>query len=378
MELMHRYLDHDLDELEQQELILHLQECTDCAELFERLKQLSDELATLPKVTPAFSLVDAILPRLDEIDRQTAAKEGTAAKETAGPINRRSIPWTRRLRDQISWKLFGGVLAAGIVLGIFVMNEKHLVLIPSAGMKNSDPSTSSREMAASGRSADRVDTRSAAEPKKDLAANDGAKSLGAAPQINDAAKEVDSRQQSAKSGEPSRPNSTISGSSRSDAVSGTDQHKVSSPSGENGFGSGSDSAAGSADNAPDSKSDESAQTFAGPKQKNGGTGTSDQRFTTMLAPQDHNMMSPDGKLTAVIDALKVVVRNTETNESVFTSTYTWQDTDVITFLSWSADNKLTYQVKSGETIQTFVIDINAKTETKAADTGEGRTSETKK
>ncbi|UUZ86756.1 zf-HC2 domain-containing protein [Paenibacillus sp. P26] len=63
IELMQRYLDRDLDETEYSRMLGHLQQCPDCSELFERLVNLSQELESLPKVTPPYSLVDAILPQ---------------------------------------------------------------------------------------------------------------------------------------------------------------------------------------------------------------------------------------------------------------------------------------------------------------------------
>lgn len=71
-ELMQRQLDYDLDEHELTILMTHLGECKACQALFERLTLLSGSLEQLPRVTPSISIVDAILPELDAIDRQRA------------------------------------------------------------------------------------------------------------------------------------------------------------------------------------------------------------------------------------------------------------------------------------------------------------------
>ncbi|WP_068784890.1 anti-sigma factor family protein [Paenibacillus phocaensis] len=85
VEWMHRYLDHDLNEEETSLLFEHIRGCEECAETFALLNKLSAQLEELPKVVPNFSLVDAILPQLDEIDR--ARREGgSAAEETVLPI----------------------------------------------------------------------------------------------------------------------------------------------------------------------------------------------------------------------------------------------------------------------------------------------------
>ncbi len=49
MEFMQRQLDGDLDAKEEDELHAHLMHCLDCAQMFERLQRLSDELTQLPK-----------------------------------------------------------------------------------------------------------------------------------------------------------------------------------------------------------------------------------------------------------------------------------------------------------------------------------------
>ncbi|WP_036737205.1 anti-sigma factor family protein, partial [Paenibacillus zanthoxyli] len=73
MEWMHRYLDHDLSRDESLEMFRHIDGCPSCAELFERLNALSSELEQLPDISPPFSLVDSIMPKLEAIDRERAA-----------------------------------------------------------------------------------------------------------------------------------------------------------------------------------------------------------------------------------------------------------------------------------------------------------------
>jgi hypothetical protein len=113
-ELMQRHLDRELTPTEETVLRSHMLECPECAAMWERLELLNEELVQLPKVAPAISLVDAILPRLAEIDR-LAAGSGDHHESTV-LSNRRS--WFKR----IPWAAAGGVVAAGIVLGLFITN----------------------------------------------------------------------------------------------------------------------------------------------------------------------------------------------------------------------------------------------------------------
>lgn len=109
MDLMQRHLDNDLHEREQDELRDHLQECTSCAEMFERLNRLSDELVSLPKVVPPVSLVDSIMPRLEEIDRER--------KEEA------SVSFWRKLGNKVPYRMLGGVAAACVLIALMAVQR---------------------------------------------------------------------------------------------------------------------------------------------------------------------------------------------------------------------------------------------------------------
>lgn len=146
MELMQRQLDDDLEDGEIEVLMNHTRQCPDCAAMLERMKLLSAELTSLPKVVPSYSLVDAIMPellRIDEQQKQSAALQaagaimagngnGSASDEAALP--RRS----QRKRRWTSWSAFGGVVAAGIVAGIFLITYP-----PNIGLKDSANGNSS-------------------------------------------------------------------------------------------------------------------------------------------------------------------------------------------------------------------------------------------
>lgn len=137
IELMQRFLDRDLDETEYRRMLAHLNDCPECTELFERLVNVSHELELLPKVTPPYSLVDAILPKLaqlDEAEEQQAASGAVAlTRESAGGQERSAGPepeqkergWRFKLRGLISYPIAGGVLAAGLVIGFFIFQQQE-------------------------------------------------------------------------------------------------------------------------------------------------------------------------------------------------------------------------------------------------------------
>lgn len=135
MNLMQQSLDQDLTAEEELDMLAHLKQCPGCSDLYVRLKLLHEELAQLPKVKPAYSIVDAILPQLEEIplwnaDSAEGPETSAAAKENiiamppaANRTNRRGL---------ISWKIFSGVAVAGIIIGLILSNPNSLHLNKSA------------------------------------------------------------------------------------------------------------------------------------------------------------------------------------------------------------------------------------------------------
>jgi hypothetical protein len=123
MELMQRQLDDDLDESEKEVLMSHTRQCPDCAAMFERLQLLSAELTSLPKVIPSYSLVDAIMPQLERIElfgQPEPNAEPTSAVQTTESLPRRA----KRERRWPSMRIMSGVIAAGIVAGLFLVTYK--------------------------------------------------------------------------------------------------------------------------------------------------------------------------------------------------------------------------------------------------------------
>lgn len=99
MEYMQRHLDADLSEEENKMMQEHLEDCSSCAEMFERLNKLSEELVNLPKVSPPESIVDSILPRIEEIDLQmeceTQVHADKKAKRHQSSYKRRATRWMK-------------------------------------------------------------------------------------------------------------------------------------------------------------------------------------------------------------------------------------------------------------------------------------------
>jgi len=176
IEQMQRSLDEDLTSAEYEAMMRHLESCPECAEMFEKLKLLSRDLEQLPKVTPPYSIVDSILPQLERIEQEHA--EEAASAEPSGPLlpdNPFPKEWTelkgRPWRDRVAWRWVGGVVAAGLVVGMFVFHKP--VSTQNADMSLLEAEKQQAESAAAGVNTDiRSPDPAGGQAKPDQAVND--------------------------------------------------------------------------------------------------------------------------------------------------------------------------------------------------------------
>jgi hypothetical protein len=134
MEWMHRYLDHDLSQDEMIEMFRHIDSCSTCAEVFDRLSTLSKSLEQMPDVKPPFSLVDSILPKLEQLDRGVREEPVVARSEDPKivPFTRQSTHGKKSKGASIATRTGIGAAAAAVILlfAIFKMPES----MPGADM----------------------------------------------------------------------------------------------------------------------------------------------------------------------------------------------------------------------------------------------------
>ena len=148
IELMQRHLDGDLNSEEEKRMMHHLEACPECAAFKERLERIDRDLASLPKVTPPFSLVDAILPQLQQIDASIHSDRVHDNGEQAKPASRE---WTDRKRPRAWWMRVGGTVAAAAVLGVLIVNglSDELLRAPVAMTERSSGSSANSSAASS-------------------------------------------------------------------------------------------------------------------------------------------------------------------------------------------------------------------------------------
>lgn len=336
MELMQRQLDDDLDNNEIEVLMSHTRQCPDCAAMFERLQLLSAELTSLPKVMPSYSLVDAIMPQLERIELfnqqdsvQPAGLQETA--ETAEAAPRR----VKRERRWPSMRVMSGVIAAGIVAGLFLVTYKPGAMPDFAAIKFA--ADTSNNAAANSASEVPESASLRALTKDDESGSSEVRTETMATQDND-------RETTTK--EPAE----------------TMKNSISSTSDPDTSAGGGSSESGSVDESADIQ-DKDLAVDGGTNSSQGFAGDSvDEKYGIA---SESAVISPDGKYGAAADDFKVKVAAQTDQSLVFESP---RKNGELLNLVWSEDSsKLTYEVHvENGAIEKYEIDLSTLTEQKAA------------
>jgi hypothetical protein len=337
METMQRYLDEDLNPKEVASMREHMKQCASCAEMFERLNRLSEELVNLPKVEPPYSIVDSILPKLQEIDRQAPAGGSPAP---AAPLAER-----RRKRRNM-YRLIGGAAAAVIFIGAAVYQLPQFLSSNSAedasfaGSSNSsaaEDSSGSNEMSIM-MSAESTSSNAASE-QRSFDAEDQA----------DAAPDLPDKQALQKAAPPEKEIVDFGGKEEvpPSAGSGTDSR---SPEGEPRLEV----------DAPRAGLLQPPKNQAVPDDRVG------VRFYEQVLElaQSEAVPSPDNAFFAFVEHTDVgyqVVIAAENGERIYASPA--KQADGIRSLVWSETGaSLSYELVEGDSVQTFTIDVRTRTE----------------
>jgi hypothetical protein len=352
MEWMQRFVDQDLPQAELDILMSHIAQCPDCAASFEQLKQLSAELSSLPAVSPPFSIVDSILPKLAQIDAWQASTEGAYLPEKI-----------HSKKSFFSWKMGVGFVAAAIIFGLIAVN-----LSPTSKNDASD-------MLSATTAAKRAEERAAQIPNSG-AAQDNAitsatpTSATSSPEIPKATpaapKEPKVRVTSAPSATTQMDKSTEVAQQKSIApkqpkiTSGTSKNLV-KPEPTINAPLGNDvtnDAIKTYKIAPDIPSPTPAPVPNKDEKSKG----SMYSITTTEESSPLSLASEDGNYIGYVEHQTVLVR-TPDGSQIYTSTIQWNSADVIQLLKWEDDTHLSYEVtmEDGQ-LKRFVIDVILKTE----------------
>lgn len=386
IELMQRHLDDDLNNEEHKQMRDHLDACPECAEMMERLVQIDQDLGNLPKVTPSFSLVDAILPQLHQLDAElnkeaalprrddAAAMElvsDRSAAKPAGARARRLPPFYRSV-----WAKATGVAAAAAVLGVMMVNG----LSDSFPQDGAARSTSSPQ---SGAEQSRLMESAAADNAVPAAPEP--LMMEKAPKANE--EEIDG--EAAGSPEPSEtPTSNVQERMAAPEESGIGKvqpeataYDAEEARTEDQSRGGANSIAGTPDNGGRTESEPAVEsepvepeqepipaTREDPALQDGGG--MNFGFGIASVPETpeppESVASDDGAFTASVLTLEngesSVVLTDRAGETVFESANVWKEGDTIRLDAWSGA-MFTYTVYTEGEERSFRIDAEAGTET---------------
>ncbi|WP_068774324.1 anti-sigma factor [Paenibacillus sp. FJAT-26967] len=384
-ELMQRDLDGDLNDLERQRLTQHTQQCPECSAMLQRLRMLSRELENLPKVRPSFSIVDSILPQLEQLDQEL--KKG-GREEAAGlshihdrsPRSPQPLPWKRRITAAVSWKTVSGVVAASFVLGFFAFNTQGPVRSDAEGLlnpfgvseKSSEIGTSPLPDASSTAVSDQnSDKNKAAQSNTDTPAQTAAGSVKESPVPADNGVKAPDSRSSDKDADQSAgtPGSTSSDTKAANEASPGGSVTTPPPSSavtptppathDNGDKGISKNTGSQTTPAPTTGSTPVVGEADGGGQI--ATKEPDTDKGTPLTAQQNAGLSPDKKLTAAFDEGRLTIL-TAGGAPVYVSDKQWKETDAVKIVGWKGNDELTYQVTSGDQQQTFIVSLKTKQE----------------
>lgn len=372
MELMQRHLDGDLDHEEFERMTNHLENCPECAEMMQRLKQIDQDLANLPKVTPNFSLVDAILPKLMQIDAAAEPGADGVAPGAEPPIRSgpeagglpsggsaaRTAPWYARFKLM----QFGGAAAAAVILGVLIVNG-----LPERGADLINNSAQ-QESAASGASGGEAMLMSTAEESGAPASKNVGESSAAADSRADAPaapQQMKEAQDGPRESELAEPNARILAERSAPADEQAPQGNTATAN-EAGEVKEHDAPVGIAAVEPEEAPD-IAQ--APPADQGDSLYGITGGMSIMGEPETPGstadagavgMVSEDGVYSATVEQLpdgKLAVTVNEVNgRGNYTSANRWDPSAAVIELRAWQQSTLTYTVKTGETVRTFTID----------------------
>ncbi|MCR8645722.1 zf-HC2 domain-containing protein [Paenibacillus sp. N1-5-1-14] len=386
-EWIQRYVDNDLEQQEERELLAHTQNCHECAELLQRMKLLAFELDQLPKVNPRYSLVDAILPKLAELNENVNKREESAALVVDHVAAKKpSIPWTKRLSSYISWKLVGGVAVAGCAAIMLLWNEQTV----------QDPKLNQ----AASEVTDMLDTNANNTPVAQATVTPAGgqqeqASVAAPPNANESTVSPNPPQQEQQAGAAipdtgSPPKSEESPTAKPSPTPEEKNVKVSTIDNNKGTSQPKSTAKqqdadskrmssidpvspspGSNNADPSKKDDSNDVNLYSNKEVQGSANSSAVaprdlnilKFNSLITPTINNDIRIANRMyVAEIKDRKVSISMLTTGETVFASMRLWSELETVSPIGWVSENIFQYEVAQGNAIHIFSIDVNNKKE----------------
>ncbi|TCZ77039.1 hypothetical protein E0485_11245 [Paenibacillus albiflavus] len=363
IELMQRYVDHDLTEEEELQLVTHVRTCGQCASTFKKLKLLSAELEQLPEVKPRYSVVDTILPKLAEIDRQQQSEreESAAIVHTDSADQPYNNTRTRRFFTNISWKVTGSVAIAACAVMFFIMNGSTPSFNPETVNSLSAPVSDAAEPPVTDTTSNQAsspmstrgqesatDSPSAVEDKLDKPSTRTNPDDGLVPAPSPKEPEVSALTHQSKNTQ----------TDKRSAVNETPKEQ-----GSHGGIEPSDASNGGSEQSIDSLE---SGTYEGLSEDSGTKGLIGHQMTFKVTGENYlanrDLRTANAEYVAEVKDGKLTISTAAKNELVFTSLRQWSDTEEISSIVWVENNRLYYEVIDNQKVHGYVIDVVLKTE----------------
>lgn len=350
LDLMQRYVDMDLSMEEEQQLHDHMNHCSQCATAFARLKALSDALDQLPKVTPKYSIVDAILPKLAEYDIQMQEREeGAALDQPAVPTHQDSR--TRRFFSNFSWKIIGSVAVAACAILLFIFNGSGVpsesTFVAGETADNSQESIPLPSVAPS------PEVRFLADQSVTVPDESPSKEKLDAPAEPEEEEPVSATK---------RPEVTVFTNNPAANDTATADDQLESSSADQSVDEDGPLNVVDSNHAEDQTE---SLDFSNEEEKMGMLGY-EEESESVTPDMGHvtlaDMKTSNDQYVAEVKDRKLIITSVATNEVVFNSTRQWSETEMIYSMGWTTDNKLYYEIADNDSIHAYLVDVQLRTE----------------
>jgi anti-sigma factor RsiW len=343
MDDMQRFVDNDLTYAEQENLMAHIKQCPDCAASFEQLQRLSAELSLLPMVTPPFSIVDSIMPKLAELDAQQAAIQ-VSYLSTAKLQKKSYLPW----------KIGGGLVAAAVIFGL-IINMQPNTKFDASGMLGAT-SQKSAAVADTGKSlegiiAPEAPTAKSEEDKKKITVEFSSRVNGADQKDNSKGVNPDSSKKVTVQDQTTNGVLNSPADKKADAVTSPAQAPK---EGDYNYSIAADKIIPTATPSAVLKPMPSATPAI--------TASPIPAPALAPAPQNPILASDDGNFIGMVERQIVLVKSPDGNR-IYTSAIQWNVTDKIVLVQWQENQRLIYEVRMEDgLVKRFIVDPILKTE----------------
>jgi hypothetical protein len=331
---MQEDLDHHLNPVQREKLLLHIEQCSSCMELYWRLKLLEKDIAPLPQIKPPYSLVDRVLPKLP-IPDSTGSRAAIVRplQKSSKQLDRQFRFHKRRFRRYglgIVATVFGFCMVslgftisslqtevavdAGEIFITAEQSEAEPVQLPS------DQNIPMEEKPSSPQKVESVHVEPVKTEKKDDRPN--VKQL-VKREVQQSPKETVSKPNREKpssqpAAEPSKP--------KEDTAEDTTEPDTPPVQ-------------------PQPDKDEINKQIVG-------------KFQEI---NQNQLKTRNGQLIASNENQKVIIRNAD-KTIVYSSSFQWKQDDIVQLVGWNGNNSFIYEVASGNLTQKFVIQIQDKVE----------------